>query len=349
VAKNRPSKVLAIRLSAMGDVAMTIPVLNILARQYPNLQIVVLTKPLFKPLFKHLTTITVYEAQVKKSHKGVLGLWRLYKELKKFNIEGVADLHNVLRSRILGLFFFLNGTNLKRIDKGRNEKRALTANKNKVFKPLKFTVERYSDVFRDLGYPINLNQDWLSPKRPISSSIQKSIGKDDKYLLGIAPFAAFSGKAYPLNLMEEVISILNNTEKYNILLFGGGLEEKSITQKWEQKYNNCKSVVGKFSFDDELAIISNLHIMVGMDSGNGHLAAMFGVPTITLWGVTHPYAGFAPFGQDEENNILADRNSFPLIPTSVFGNKMPAGYEKTMLTINPKTIVSRINKVCGVI
>ena len=62
-----------------------------------------------------------------------------------------------------------------------------------------------------------------------------------------------------------------------------------------------------------------------MDSGNGHLAAMYGIPVITVWGVTHPYAGFAPFLQPEENSITADREQFPLIPTSVYGNKVWGG------------------------
>ena len=83
-------------------------------------------------------------------------------------------------------------------------------------------------------------------------------------------------------------------------------------------------------------------MMVSMDSGNAHLAAMYGIPTITLWGVTHPYAGFYPFGQDPDNALLANREEYPLIPTSVYGNKCPKGYENAIATITPAQILDRI-------
>ena len=98
----------------------------------------------------------------------------------------------------------------------------------------------------------------------------------------------------------------------------------------------------QLNFKEELQLISNLDLMLAMDSGNGHLAAIYGVPTITIWGITHPYAGFAPFGQPEENSLLADRTKFPFIPTSIYGNKMPDGYENAMETIHPDKILEKI-------
>jgi ADP-heptose:LPS heptosyltransferase len=82
-----------------------------------------------------------------------------------------------------------------------------------------------------------------------------------------------------------------------------------------------------------------------MDSGNGHLAALFGLAVIIVWGVTHPYAGFAPFNQPEENCILPDLQQFPEIPTSVYGNKVPEGYERVMETIAPQTIYNRVRQI----
>jgi ADP-heptose:LPS heptosyltransferase len=83
--------------------------------------------------------------------------------------------------------------------------------------------------------------------------------------------------------------------------------------------------------------------MLSMDSGNGHLAAIYNVPAITLWGVTHPYAGFYPFNQNPENALLADKDQFPLIPTSIYGNKFPIGYEGTINSIAPQEIISKAN------
>src|SRR5690606_19133303 len=156
------------------------------------------------------------------------------------------------------------------------------------------------------------------------------------------PFAAHPGKMYPPDLMEEVIKKLDASGKYRILLFGGGDQESVTLNQFESKFSNVKNLAGKLSFEEELSVIANLKLMLAIDSGNAHLAAIYGVPTLTLWGVTHPYAGFYPFNQPLENALTADREIYPLIPTSVYGNKIPAGYENAMRTIIPEQVIEKI-------
>ncbi len=321
---------------------MTIPVLSALLKQNPQIKITVLTRAFFKPMFAQLKNVEVYEADVKGKHKGVLGLRKLSKELKDLGISQVADLHNVLRSNILKTYFVLGSIPFVQINKGRQEKKALTALKVKNIHPLKTTPERYADVFRKLGYTINLCKENVLQREPIEDSIVKLVGSSPKKWIGIAPFAAFKGKMYPLELMEKVIKEINATNENTILLFGGGKSEKKQLQKLEETYSNCINIAGNLSFKEELTLISNLDVMLAMDSGNSHLAAMYGVPTITLWGVTHPYAGFAPFGQEMENCLISDTKQYPFLPTSVYGNKFPEGYERVMYTIEPKNIVQKI-------
>lgn len=336
---------LVIRMSAMGDVAMTAPVLSALSHQYPDVKVTLLTRAFFKPIFNQLPNVSVYTIDVKGKHKGVLGLWKLYKELKNLQIDAVADLHNVLRSNILKQFFKLGGYAFEQIDKGRGEKKALTAKKNKIYKPLKTTHQRYADVFNLLGFSLDLSETLVLERRQLSDKIKNVSNINKKIVIGIAPFAAFEGKMYPLNLMEQVVSDLNKAEKYQILLFGGGKIEQQQLEIWESQYSDAISIVGKVLFTEELDLISNLDLMLAMDSGNAHLAALYGVPTITLWGVTHPHAGFYPFGQDIENALVANRDKFPLIPTSIYGNKMPEGYEEAMKTIDPKSVIKKIQSV----
>ncbi len=344
--QNKPRHLLIIRLSAMGDVAMLVPVLLAFIKQYPEIKITILTRAFFKPMFSQLVNVTVMEADIKGKHKGVLGLFTLYRELKALHIDAVVDMHNVLRSNILKAYFKFGTIPFHQINKGRAEKKALTTYKNKRFTPLQTTHERYADVFRKTGFPIQLDRAIQLPKQNLSNLSSKVIkpGSQKKYI-GIAPFAAYPGKTYPLYLMEEVIRELKTTKQYKILLFGGGIKEQQILQQWADQFNRCTNMAGKFSFEEELAIISNLDLMLSMDSGNGHLAAIYGVPVLTLWGVTHPYAGFYPFGQNPENALLADRNKFPYIPTSVYGNKFPKGYEKAMETIHPKDVFLKIQEI----
>lgn len=343
--KDRHAHILVIRLSAMGDVAMTVPILKALGQEYPHLKVTVLTKKLFIPIFSGLDHVSVYEADIKKRHKGLVGLWRLYQELRHLGIHHVADLHNVLRSRVLKKYFALDKVLFVQIDKGRAEKKALTRSRNKEFKQLKSTHQRYADVFDELGFPIQLSNVEPLERQSLSGGLLELVGQDTKKWLGVAPFAAHEGKMYPLPLMENVIERLINTDKYKILLFGGGKAEIQKLDAIADTFEGVINMAGKLDFPEELRLISNLDLMLSMDSGNGHLAANYGIPVVTVWGVTHPFAGFYPFNQPMENAVLADREQFPLIPTSVYGNTFPKGYEKVMESISPEAIVAKIGQL----
>jgi len=332
---------LVIRLSAMGDVAMTVPVLQRLRETYPELKITVLTKPFFKPILEEIPNIQLIEAEVKGKHKGVLGLYKLAKEIKKENIDAVADLHNVLRSKILRFFLSSFGIKSAVLDKGRSEKKELTKLAEKNIQPLKTTHQRYADIFAEMGFPINLDSTLKRKKYPIPERLKNKLNSSKK-IIGIAPFAAYKSKMYPLDLMEKIISALNETNNYDILLFGGGKNEKLVLNGFSEKYTNVTSMVGMLSFKEELQTISNLHLMLSMDSGNGHLAAIFQVPVITLWGATHPFAGFAPFQQAKTQQLLPDLKKYPLLPTSIYGNKEVEGYKDVMRSISSKEVLKKV-------
>lgn len=338
---SKPKHILVIRLSAMGDVAMTVPVLKAFTQQYPEVKITVLTREFFKPFFRDLPNVEVFAADLKKKHKGVLGLFKLSRQLKKLKIDAIADLHNVLRTKILKFFFF--GRVFEQLDKGRTEKKALI--KGELFRQLKTMHQRYADVFNGLGYEIDLFRIEESKNHKLNDEVIDVIGNDDgkRKRIGIAPFAQYESKMYPLDLLEVVIERMS--KKYKILLFGGGEREVNVLEAFQDKYENVVNLAGKFNIDEELNIISNLDAMLSMDSGNGHLAAMLGIKVVTIWNVTHPFAGFAPFNQSKEHQILSDRKQFPLIPTSIYGNKYPEGYKEASRTIAPEKVISRVEKI----
>ncbi|WGF93577.1 glycosyltransferase family 9 protein [Aequorivita marisscotiae] len=337
----KPTHILVIRLSAMGDVAMTVPVIGILAQTYPDVKITVVSRPFFKPFFKDIPNLNFLEADVYGEHKR-LGLLKLAKEAQEFGVDSVADLHNVIRSKIITKYLKLKGLKTATIKKGRAEKKALISAKGKNISQLKTTHQRYADVFGNLGFPIDLKNFCAPDRKPLIPKLNGLIGVEPKKLIGIAPFAAYDSKMYPLNLMAEVLRELDKKDMYRIFLFGGGKREVKQLQQLENPFTNVTNVAGKITFEEELTLISNLDLMLSMDSGNGHLAAMYGVPVVTLWGVTHPYAGFVPFNQPAQNQLLANREKFPLIPTSIYGNKFPKEYKNAMQTISPKTIVEKI-------
>lgn len=341
---SKPKHILVIRLSAMGDVAMTVPVLRAFSLQYPEVKITVVSRPFFEPFFNGIPNVTFFGVDLKERHKGFLGLLRLFSDLRKLKIDAVADLHNVLRSKVVRTLFALSGKKVAATNKGRADKKALTRAENKVFTPVKSMVERHIDTFQKLGFQISLETPIFPEKAKLSNEILEITGMKSQNWIGIAPFAQYDSKVYPQDLMQQVIDDLAENRSNKIFLFGGGDVEIQKLNQLKSQHDNVLVVAGQFKFQQELDLISNLDLMLSMDSGNAHIAAMLGVKVITLWGATHPYAGFKPFHQPDDFCISADREKYPLLPTSVYGNKKVDGYEDVMRTIQPETILNTIKK-----
>jgi ADP-heptose:LPS heptosyltransferase len=199
------------------------------------------------------------------------------------------------------------------------------------------------DVFEALGFKLDMSNPTFPEKSILNDRIKSILGDISKKQIGIAPFAAHEGKMYPLDAMKDVIKVLS--KDYKVVLFGGGQKEIDILNEFETTFENVVNVAGKLSLDEELDVISNLDVMLSMDSGNAHMAAMLGVKVVTVWGVTHPFAGFAPFKQPEDYALLSDRNQFPKIPTSVYGNNYPENYKEASRSISPETIIKKIKSI----
>jgi ADP-heptose:LPS heptosyltransferase len=337
----QPQHILVIRFSAMGDVAMTVPVIKNMLQQNPQVQVTVVSNAFLQPLFVGIERCHFYPAYLKAQHKGIAGIYRLFKELKAAGtFTAIADLHSVLRSSLLKNFFKLSGFKIATVHKGRKEKKQLTRKENKIFKPLTSTHERYASVFRKLGVAVTLNNH--SPvfsKQVIPAAIQ-NLFSADKRVIGAAPFAQHEEKMYTPEKMKAVVQLLT-AENNTVLLFGGGEKETALLQQWADEMKGVHNIAGKFSFTDELAIISNISLMVSMDSANMHLASLFGVPVVSVWGATHWYAGFNGWGQDVKNIVQAD---LYCRPCSVFGNKpCYRGDHACMHLITPQMIAGKVS------
>ncbi len=337
--------VLIIRLSALGDVAMTIPVIYSVARAYPDIRFSVLTQTVAAKLFIQApANVSVIIADVRGKHAGLSGLWRLFKELRRMNIDAVADLHDVLRSKFIRFLFSLGRIKKAVIDKGRTQKRRLTSRKHKQFRPLKTSIARYEEVFRQLGLqfdPVFISL--YGDKKGDTGLFSEIVSEKKEFWIGIAPFAKHKGKIYPVEQMEKVVGYFSGKGNCKIFLFGGGVDEIQVFNKWAHLYPDIISMGGKHGFEKELALISHLDVMVTMDSANMHLASLVGVRVVSIWGATHPYAGFLGWGQSESDALGID---LPCRPCSVFGNK-PCfrGDYACMTGLSPEIIIRKIERI----
>jgi len=315
---SQAAKILVLRFSAMGDVAMTVPVFKELLAKYPNLTLVVVSRKTFEPFFANIPRIEFHAFDPKSKHKGLFGIYRLFKELKSYKATALADLHENLRTRILRNLFRFTGIRIAILDKGRPEKEALTRKNHKQFFAIKATTQRYAEVFAGLGFPFSLKNTLTKQLEPLNTNVLKLSGKKGtQKWIGVSPFAQHAQKVYPLDKMETVLTALA-AAGYLIFVFGGGQEEEKIAEKWAITTKNITSVIGKLNLGEELSLISNLDVMLSMDSSGMHLASLKGIPVVSVWGATHPNAGFLGYGQSLTNCIQVD---LACRPCSIYGNK----------------------------
>ena len=339
----RVKKVLILRFSSFGDVAIMVPVLRALSKKFPDVEFNLASRPKMAPLFEEFTNINFISLDIENDYKGLNGIFKLFKILKKLKPTHVADLHFVIRTRLISLLFKILGYKVRSIDKGRRQKKSLTRSKNKYFEPLTPTIFRYSKVFSKLGFSVDITKNKLSYNNYLPEKLKEIFYLDKTKWIGIAPFASFEGKTYPLDLMQQVIVFLQ--KDYKIFLLGAGKKEEDLLDVWSKAYLNCWNASKELDFKEQLMTLPFLDVMISMDSLNGHLASNAGIPVITIWGQTHPYAGFAPFGQPEENSICSDRVKYPGIPTSIYGKEIPKGYENVFRTISPKVVIEKVLEI----
>ena len=308
---------------------MLVPIVKQLALAYPNWHITMLSRQQTTPLFNDMpNNVHFVGADLKGKHKGIEGLNLLLHDIHYQQFDAIADMHNVLRSKWLCWRMRLMGKRVATLCKGHWQKWRLThtASNN----PLLPTIQRYMRVLQQLGFSFSLSC--------------PSLSQPSRRGYGIAPFAAHQGKIYPLDKMEVVVRELAKSGE-PIYLFGAGKKEKEILDAWDEKYENVYSLVGKYSMNEEIAFMRTLRLMLTMDSANMHLASIAGTRVLSIWGATHPNAGFLGYGQHECDCI--QRNDLPCRPCSIYGNRKCKWGDYRCLDIAPHEIVEKLITIYG--
>ena len=341
--------ILIIRFSAIGDVAMAVPVVYSLATQYPDIRITVLSRRFARPFFDDLApNVDFMEADLKGEYRGVKGLNALYRRLTAKQFTKIADLHNVLRSEYLRMRFNMGRYRVEHINKHRRDRRKLTSYKNKVRAQLRTPFENYADVLARLGYPVKLEFTSLFPPEGGNLNLLPAIigpKKNFEQWIGVAPTAAHLGKCYPTDRSRQVIEeLLRRHPHARIFLFGRGRKEDELFTQWCREIPHCVYVSQHLeNMQQELILMSHLDVMLSMDSSNMHMASLTATPVVSVWGATHPYGGFMGWKQPAENAIQADLDCRPC---SIYG-KRPCrrGDLACMNLIHPETIIEKIEQI----
>ncbi|HLN21612.1 MAG TPA: glycosyltransferase family 9 protein [Bacteroidales bacterium] len=336
-------KILVIRTSAMGDVALTVPVLAGFKEQHPGNEVILLTKKSFNPFFSSIGDLILFNPDFSERHKGIFGILKLFRDIRsRHDPDIILDLHDVIRSKLLRCIFRIAGKKVYVIDKGRSEKRALITGKKKTF--LKHATERYSDVFAEAGFNVvpAAGRFFKPPKQ--SDDEAEALIQKDILNIGVAPFAMHKLKMWPEEYMTELLQLIATRHDCRIFIFGGR-EDSARAGLIQSKVPGCIIVSGKYSMETELALMKRLNLMIAMDSSNMHMAALAGARVVSIWGGTDPMAGFGPWMQPDNYAIRIPVEELDCRPCTIYGKGTSRRGLECMKRLTPDIVYSRIVKL----
>lgn len=340
-------KIIVFRLSAMGDVLLTVPVIKGILEANSDVEITLVTRQFFGPFFYGIPRLHLIYPDLNGKHNGFLGLIKLFFELKRQGpFETVVDLHGVIRTQLISLLFRLTGSKSFAIDKGRKEKKFLL--KSKYIRILKHSTVRYFETFEKAGLKGSLGK---APYLAVETEARTNANlfleiiqvTGSKLKIGLAPFATYQTKMWGIENFKALINLINAEFEVDFLLFGGGDQEIRELNKLKTCAPNVHLAAGVLKLSEEIALVQSLDLMISMDSSNMHLATLCAVPTVSIWGGTHPAFGFFALGHSLEHHIQTPASSLKCRPCSVFGNK-PCIYDKPkcMEMVTPSDVLKRL-------
>ena len=305
-------RLLVVRLSALGDVAILEPVLRQRSAANPEVLFLVAGPPRLAPLFRDMANVEYIATERRQKPR------ELYRMLGALKPDKVADMHHVLRTIGMDWLFRLHGVPVHCIRK--RDARGMA------------TWRRYDRVFDHCGLKGSAKEEGYWSVKPADGH---------QRVVGVAPFAQHKGKIWPLEQMERLVEMLSE-KGYRVVLFGSG-SEASVLETWAGKYEGVESLAGRYGFAKELERIAALDVMVSMDSANMHFASCLGIPVVSIWGATHPCSGFYGWKQDPAWAVQIEMDCRPC---SKYGKKpCQKGDYPCLKGIEPIAVMERIEGV----
>lgn len=315
-------RILLLRFSALGDVILTLPLIKKLQKTYPQAEITLVSRPYLKSLANALN-IDFFSADIDHKYKGFKGLLKLSRHLQKqYQPTHVIDLHNVLRTKVIRRYFRLTHAKTSYLLKDRASQKSLVQYPSKDFRPLPHITERYRQTIENTGLKLQFNpktDHLLMPEVDLPEPILSELVPGKNHL-GLAPFSQHQSKQYPLNKLVEAFNALPQDE-HIIWLFGGKNEQPQLKNLAEKLHAKTIIVAGTLKLPQEIKLMSMLHAVLAMDSSNMHMAAVSGTKAISIWGATHPFAGYAPLGINEQYILQVPATELQCRPCSIYGKK----------------------------
>lgn len=324
---------LIVLMGAVGDVTRGLILPSIIKEAYPESKIGWLVEPISQSLVKmnkHVDSVIVFQRS-----KGVSGVPAVIREMREFKPDVVLDLQRHFKS---GVFTWLSGAR-KRI--GFHRKNAKEFNWLFQTERIPFRsdatpkIDHYLLFMEQLGIRTSGNRDYSLKLPKVSDDIEVLL---EKKPIGFVLGSAWDTKDWPLSGFIELTKKIREKSNANILLFGSKgqipLGEEIISKS---RSDGVYNLAGKTSLSELCSVISKCSVVIGPDSGPGHMTAAVGVPYISLFGPTSPQRT-APDG----NLSLVIQSNVPCSPCY---RRVCPGLDKVcMRLISPEMVMQKVGR-----
>ncbi|MDA0987425.1 MAG: lipopolysaccharide heptosyltransferase II [Bacteroidetes bacterium] len=336
-------KILVIQTAYLGDLAMTLPMIQLLKKNKPKVTIDIICLPDTSKLIEnniYLNQVIVYDKR--KTERGLIATLKLIKRLKKNNYDCAIIPHPSVRSALIGLL-----SKIKiRIGFEKSAGKILFTN-ILSFNNYQHEIERNISLLSELNiFPIKKetseyfpsDKEKLTIEKIISENISKSIG-----IITIAPGSVWNTKRW---MPERFAEVVNNLIQKNYLVFAIGAEsDKSIGDKISKNISSSKfiNLIGKLSLLESIELIKKSTLLISNDSGPLHISSGVNTPVVGIYGPTDPKFGFWPYGANDE---IIETNNLECRPCGMHGgDKCPIGTWECMEKITPQKVLIGVEKI----
>jgi heptosyltransferase-2 len=321
---SKVKNLLIIRLSSLGDVLLSTPLIRTLKEKYPQLEIDYLIKDQYKDALienPYLRQILIYPVQKDEIRK-------LSETLKSFNYDLIIDLQNNIRSRRLLSIF---KTNKLKFEKKDFEKLLLVGFKINRLKKVPPIPVRYASVID--GFQLDSKGlDLFTDRLPSDLFLE-----NQKYI-GLCPGSKHFTKMWPKEYYIKLGNLLEN-DHYKIALFGGK-DDKEICKEVSSQVSGSINLCNNDDLLQTAADMKKCSAIICNDSGLMHAACALKVPVLTFFGSTVKEFGFIPY---KNKNIILENNGLSCRPCTHIGKSYcPKGHFKCMLEIHPEMAYNKL-------
>ncbi|MDD5771928.1 MAG: glycosyltransferase family 9 protein [bacterium] len=330
-------KILIIRFSSIGDIVLTSPVIRAVRNKYPESHISMLVKEEFAPLIADCPYLN--EVIILKTNEPIKDLANKLKE-NKYDV--IIDIHRNLRSIYLD---YTLSVEKRLIYKKNILKRWLLLNLHlKLLDENTSVINSYFNALK----PLNIENDnkgleiWISKRdEEIAEEFQKKYAGKDILMIGLAPFAHWETKCWPMDHYKKLVNDLSKKIECRFIIFGGPGDIEKLGSTFEDLKNKPIIAINELGLMAQAALIKKCQYFIGNDTGLMHIADAAGIPLITFFGPTVKEFGFAPVGK---NSVVLSRD-LKCRPCSLHGsNSCPKGTLECLKAIKPEDVTDIIIK-----